>query len=258
MLFILLFVFGSCGASKKNVAINPSASQALNLEDLILQKLVENECHPNSFTAKAKMQINIPGLNQALAVDIRGLKDSILWFSISPEILGISIMEAGRALITPDSIKIIDRINNVYYAKPFNYIQNYISYPINFSMLENLLLGNRFCEFNNSTKISVLDKDNNTIELERRNNELVETIKTDINNAQIAKITAKLLQSAPQIYVEQGSYTQINNLLFSNERHIQIKNNNVYTTNIQFNKVTFNENNLSFPFTVSSKYRIEK
>ena len=46
------------------------------------------------------------------------LRDSAIWLSISP-LLGI---EAVRVLLTKDSVKALDRLNNIYYSECKGYL----------------------------------------------------------------------------------------------------------------------------------------
>src|SRR5690606_36685661 len=54
-------------------------------------------------------------------------------------VLGI---EVARVLITPDRIQIINRIQNEYIDKPFDYIYRYTSQEMGFNEIEDLLVGN--------------------------------------------------------------------------------------------------------------------
>jgi len=51
-------------------------------------------------------------------------------------------IEAGRVLITPDSVKIINRLQAEYVSKPFEYLYNFTNDELDFSSLQQLLVGN--------------------------------------------------------------------------------------------------------------------
>jgi len=93
------------------------------------------------FKAKANLSINNRG-NEA-SMNIRMKKDQTLWVSVTV----IAGIEVGRALITPDSVKIINRIESTYLAKPFDYINEFTNEQVNFSTLQALLVGNTIPDF---------------------------------------------------------------------------------------------------------------
>jgi hypothetical protein len=76
--------------------------------------------------------------NLNFTVHGRMKKDSIIWLSITP---GLGV-EALRCLITKDSILIIDRLNNQYLPFGLNYINQQFNAPIDFFMLQNMIIGN--------------------------------------------------------------------------------------------------------------------
>ena len=90
------------------------------------------------FTGKAKARIGIDGNNNDVTLNIRIKKNEAIWVSVTA-VMGI---EGARALITPDSIKVINRLDNSYLKKPFAYVHQYTSNEVNFNMLQALLIGN--------------------------------------------------------------------------------------------------------------------
>jgi hypothetical protein len=51
-------------------------------------------------------------------------------------------IEAFRILITPDSLRMVDRINKEYYEKPFSYLNQLAGTQMDYQTLENILLNN--------------------------------------------------------------------------------------------------------------------
>lgn len=69
---------------------------------------------------------------------LKMMKDQYIWMTIQVPILG----EAGRVLITKDSVKILDRYNRRYLLTNFSYLQKFSSVPLSLSKLQNALIGN--------------------------------------------------------------------------------------------------------------------
>jgi len=92
----------------------------------------------STFTAKAKAKINIDGNTNDVTLNIRIKKNQKIWVSITA-VLGL---EGARALITPDSIKIINRLESTYLKKPFSYVYQYAGNQVSYQTLEALIIGN--------------------------------------------------------------------------------------------------------------------
>jgi hypothetical protein len=103
----------------------------------VFKKLSEKQADFNTLLIKAKADLNINNNTNEVSMNIRIEKDNVIWVSVSVPIIG----EVARTFITPDSIKIINKLENTYTRKPFSYIYQFTSEQINFTALQNLLIG---------------------------------------------------------------------------------------------------------------------
>lgn len=71
---------------------------------------------------------------------IRMLQDSLIWVSVAP-VLGIEVF---RVMIRPDSVFILNRLEKTYTRESFDFIARMTGSPLDFSVLQALLLGNDF------------------------------------------------------------------------------------------------------------------
>jgi len=120
----------------------------------LFNKLKDNELKYKSFKAsfsaeyeKNKKKISFSGL-------IRINKDSLIWCLISP-VLNI---EAARVVISPDSIKILNKMEGTYMIQDFDYINEMINRGLDFDMLQSLIIGNDFSVYDNSEFKAGIDK----------------------------------------------------------------------------------------------------
>lgn len=95
----------------------------------------------NSFSAK--MTITYESETRSLPINtfngqLRMAKDQFIWMNIQVPFLG----EAGRAVITKDSLKLIDRYNKRYLLTSFSYLQKFSSVPLSLEKLQAALIGN--------------------------------------------------------------------------------------------------------------------
>ena len=113
----LLVTVSSCKTQKKVVA--PVAADIKPMVNKSVQDLQDklDSCSFNSalVTAKANVTIVREGNEMNFNISYRSKKDSVIWISVSP-LLGI---EVARLMITEDSVKILDKINNKYEVTSF-------------------------------------------------------------------------------------------------------------------------------------------
>jgi hypothetical protein len=154
-------VLFSCKAKKKLVAVTktdtvgaavkpplvatdiiPGKSAAEMLKANKLRDIRARQVDFNTFSGKAQAKLNINGDKHDVTLNIRIKKNKQIWISITA-LLGV---EAARALITPDSIKVMNKLQGTYLKKPFSYVYSYASKQINYKTLESLLIGNAIPE----------------------------------------------------------------------------------------------------------------
>jgi Domain of unknown function (DUF4292) len=81
------------------------------------------------------------GKDNELNAFIRMRKDSMIWMSLNANVGPVNI-EVFRVLITRDSIKILDKLKKVARLRSVNYVQDQVHLPVDFSTLQDLLIGN--------------------------------------------------------------------------------------------------------------------
>ncbi len=104
---------------------------------VILKKTQQKQATYQSFSGKAKLNATVSGSSLSLSANIRIKSGSVIWMSIT----AIAGIEVARVLITPDSIKLLDRINNKYIKEDFRYLHTLVSSEVNFETLESILVG---------------------------------------------------------------------------------------------------------------------
>ena len=161
--FCIAAVFG-CKAKKQlvvrkadsTITTKPAANPALAKIAAIKSKQVAF----NTFSGRAKTKLTFDGKSNDVTLNIRIQHGKKIWVSITA-LLGI---EVARALITPDSIQVINRIQGVYIKKPFSYVYTYANREVNYLTVESLLVGNAINELlNENSKIETAANGNTTI-----------------------------------------------------------------------------------------------
>lgn len=217
----------------------------------ILNQLNNHKIDFTTFSAKAKVDYeDRNGKQPDFNAFIRLKKDSLLWISISATFLGI---EAFRLYITPDTLIILNKLDKTVEYHPFNYIENIARIPMDFHLLQDILIGNpvyvgdsivSFRQTENQILIGTLGTFfKNLITLSSQNNHL-QRIKLD--DLDVTKNrTASLLYDD---YQNQGRFD------FSTNRQINVSEKSKVEVSILFKQYEFN-NELSFPFTIPRNYK---
>jgi hypothetical protein len=150
-LFLLAFfatVMNGCTGTRKAVRepLKEEGAQYLT------RKLKEHELQFHQFSAKFNATYQVDRKKTTVSGNIRISRDSIIWISVTPA-LGI---EAVRFMLTPDSIKLINRLSNTFFAKDFIYINQLLNKTLDYDMAQAFLIGNDFSLYDsNSFKASV-------------------------------------------------------------------------------------------------------
>ena len=148
LLVIIVAGLGACSASRKSVK-EPLKEQGA---EYLMGKLQEHQVTFNQFSAKFTATYTANKKKTNVSGNLRIEYDSIIWISITPA-LGI---EAVRFMLTPDSIKYLNRLNNTYLQQDFSFINQLLNKTLDFDMAQSFLIGNDFSLYeSNSFKASI-------------------------------------------------------------------------------------------------------
>lgn len=263
--FFVAFASGGCHSTKRlQTAINKKdtllAARKVMPEDSSFNKipaeealnaLNKNRIDFKTFSSKARIQYeDHNGKQPDFNAFIRLQKDSILWVSISSTFLGI---EAFRIFITPDTLIILNKLNKVAEFHPFSYIESFAKIPMDFKLLQNIIIGNpvylgdsivSYRKTENHILIGTVgDFFKNLITLSAEKNHL-ERIKLD-------DVDVSQNRTATLLY---GDYENNGGFDFATLREINVSEKSKVNVSIEFKQYGFNKE-LSFPFTIPRNYK---
>lgn len=135
---LICFLCFSCKAQKNLIVPTEVKPLPLEIPKPDLSLIITHELQFSTFSTKGITKMNLDGKVYDVTLNIRIKKDETIWVSVT----AIAGMEVSRIIIKPDSIKIIDRINDEYLQKPFSFVHDFTNEKINFQTLQSLLVGN--------------------------------------------------------------------------------------------------------------------
>lgn len=142
---LVVSVVGCKTHSKVPVAAGTKVlTDSLSMSPDSMQVLIRRaELDFSWFSARVGANTQVDQKSNSFTANLRIRKDSVIWLSISPA-LGI---EVARVLITPDSLKFINRINGTYFKGDFRYLKSLLQTEVNFPMIQAVLLGNSYLHY---------------------------------------------------------------------------------------------------------------
>ncbi len=137
-LLCALVLLAGC-AGTREVAERPDLPSAFPSHTLaqIRQNIVGGTDTLRAFEGKTSLSVDTPGRGGSFGATIRQRRGDSLYLSISP---GLGI-EAARALITPDSFFVYDRIKKRLYYGNLAYADQYLPLPLDGDDIFQSLLG---------------------------------------------------------------------------------------------------------------------
>jgi hypothetical protein len=203
-----------------------------------------------TFSAKMKVHYEgADGKDYEFNAFLRLQKDKIIWISINA-VLGI---EAFRAVITPDSVKVLNKLDKVYQLRSVSYLQEVSHLPFDFKTLQALVLGNPIYLDSN---ISFYRKDEKGISLLSegklfRNYLTLNKDDLTIRHSKLDDVDRLRARSCDLTY---GDYEKKDSVLFSTFRKIAVAEKARLDIEMTFKQYSFNEP-LNFPFSIPKNYK---
>jgi outer membrane lipoprotein-sorting protein len=212
----------------------------------VLDKMKAAEVDYQSLSAKLKINYEGPEDQQAFKGNLRVIRDSAIWMSVSP-LFGL---EVARFLITPDSVRFIDRVNNEYLAEPLHRAGSIYNAPVNFRILESLISGNLAFE---DLKIKSLDSDSSFYYLSLQGDDLEVQVKINGGSFLADALNVQQKDANRTMSVDYAAYSPVDSQYFSHQRNLQLKAAENVDVSMKFSRVRFN-NPVNIVFVVPENY----
>jgi len=103
-------------------------------EKKLTKNIVSNYCTYKNLSFKIDAKIETPEKTYNLNITYRNIRDSIIWININHN-TGIPV---ARLLITPDSTKMLNRLDNKYLRMSNDQIIKKFGYDVSFEMIQSI------------------------------------------------------------------------------------------------------------------------
>ena len=259
-IFLSSLFFYSCNTQKKIIKA-PIKEQGA---DYLFDKLKQNELKFNWFTSKFSASYKNKGESNSFDGQIRICRDSVIWLSFTP-LLGIEVF---RMIITEDSVKFINRINNTYFIGDYNYVNKFLNTNIDFDILQSFMIGNDLSFYENGKfrasleggqyKLSTAER----MKLKKfvRNSQeplkiLIQNIWIDPESFKITRADVKEIRKQNlRLEANYSVFEKVEDQLFPKKINFDIYAENNIRVSVEFNRIIINTPQL-FPFKIPPSYR---
>lgn len=256
----LLIGFASCrstrpiqsAVAKRDTAEITNArtkTDSAQVVQTVLQALDSAHINFQTFSSKVKIDYHgSDGKNYDVNANIRMQRDSAIWISINA-VLGI---EAMRALITRDSVKLIDKLNKTYTAHRIDYLQTTTALPLNLAALQDLIIGNPVFLDSNVIGYTRSPGSLSVLVLGKLFKNLISVSESD-GTVQHSKLDDANPMRARTADLSYAGYENKQGVRFATKRAISVSEKKRLDIRLDFKQYNFNEP-VSFPFSIPKNF----
>lgn len=237
---LLALLFSSCGSKR-------SASRGVNPTAVALDNTVKSFEMSNltfhTFSGRAKAKIEFEDNKHDATAHIRIDRDKAIWISVT----SLFNIEVARVLITPDSVRILNKFpRRELIEKPFSYIYQYVNPGMSFRTLQDILVGNVSTELLRSEEVQIATSDEEVIIVGSKGgltfqygmNEFQRPFATIIEDKQIDQ----------QLDVAYNQYSDVDGHVFPQRFVLHIAGDGMeIKADLEYNRLRFNER-IDMPF----------
>ncbi|SFW81135.1 protein of unknown function [Chitinophaga sancti] len=225
-------------------------ANAFNKE--LLNKLQSNVIAYKTFSAKLKVDYESDTKSPPeVTANIRMTKDSVIWISVSAPIIG----EVARAIITPDSLRAVNKMDKKVYLRDMKNAQDLLNIPFDFKTLQDMIVGNPI--FLTDSIFQVV-KTPAVISFSCESEVFTSlfNVFADDYVLQQSKVMDKDKEKGRSCELTYGEYKTMGGHKFATRRRVFVEAKGVTKINMEFNKVDFDQP-VSYPFSVPATYTKE-
>ena len=220
-LIIGLFILNSC--SKKIINHNQYNLPTSDLE--IIDQAYSNNPNYKHLNLKGIASIIIDDVETKFNINLKMIKDSVMWLSVRERVIGIELL---RAKLTPDSLYLLNRLEKSFFIKSTSQFNDISTFYLNFDDFQYILFSN-FTYPNSPYTYSIK---NENYQLSSQNESYNFDNKFRLTEAKITNFE----------YLFKISFMKYNNIdNFPRELALRILSKSNLDANIIYTKVDFNE-----------------
>ena len=264
MLIAHCSLFIAAGCARKAVPTGstngPGTSTAMPTDKKIEPSLPSVRVTNTTFaylSAKGKAQINLKGNKQNVNLALRLRRDSIIW--VSGGLLGV---EGVRAVLTRDSVRVLNKLDHTYFSGGYAYLSKLLNVPVSFAQMQALLLGDYLpAPVGTTPTVATEEAGRQRVSYTLPGVLMEQLLQAGTGRMQQLRVSDPATKRNLTVdYTEFQPLDQQANLPFARATFVQAQQpaQGVVTAAINYSKVVVERARLAFPFSVPKGYKRQK
>lgn len=243
-LCVLLAVIASCGS--KRIVTDGTASEKMTAKNIIRQHYL-NQLDFKTLAGKLRIDYSDGESDQSLSVSLRMEKDKVIWISAP---LGIV-----KAYITPERVSFYNKLENEYFDGDFSYLSNLLGTELDFTKVQNVLLGEALFDLREQGYTSSVSEDNYELKPKKPGILFKTLFRIEPKNFKMASQQLSQPLKKRLLDINYKNYQKIHKWVLPNEIYIvAIDNTERNTIDIEYRNIEFDAP-LRFPYKIPGGYK---
>lgn len=256
LILISLIFFAGCKSWKK------TTSEPDNIQKENLKQLSEQSANANFqykwLQAKISGKIETQNKNIRFKANLRMKKDSVIWVSVKP---GMGF-EAIRLMVTPDSVKMMNRLKRTYIKEEYPAIKALIGIDIPFDVFQDIIIGNM--PVINSYHIWQTDTTDNYHVIKEKSEydsdknyekKITQEFRLNPGNYKLSNLLVEKTDSENSLVsFDYFDYKELENMKYPAMIKGKINKGSISQLNLTYKKLSISEEQ-EFPFSINPKYK---
>ncbi len=239
--------------SAATVAVDPHAD-SIRFIHQVFSGIEKNRIDYKTFSGKIKVDYwDKDGKGPDLTVFVRMQKDSLIWLSVNATVFSY---EAFRILITPDSVKLINKKDKVVQFRSVKYLEEMARLPFDFRNFQDVLVGNPiFLDSGNIVSYRHNPENLTLLCIGELFKNLVTLGNDDLllRHIKLDDVDVKRNRTCDLSY---SNYNGSTGRPFATFRKISLSEKTKLDVQMEFKQYSFNES-LNYPFSIPKNYAVQ-
>ncbi len=183
--------------------------------------------------------------------NLRIKRDSAIWLSGS--LLGI---EGVRALLTPDSVRVVNRLEKSYFAGDYAYLSQLLNVPVTYHQMQDILLGDYQAAPKGALPVVKTEGDNQAVTYPQAPLILEQLVSTATGRLQQLKVSESAAQRSLTVGYADFQKPTGTQLPFAFTTNVLGQQGGAESTSatLNYQKVEVGSGHLDFPFSIPKGY----
>lgn len=243
---LLILGFGVGCRSTKTLTSTAEIDKGMSAKQIIRENS-KQDVRFKTLQAKVRIDYTEGSSSNGTTVTLRMEKDKVIWMSAP---LGIA-----RIMITKDSVRFYDKLNNHYFDGNFSLLTQLLGTDIDFQKIQNILLGEPLFNLRDDTYVKVPNEESYVLQPE--NQRALFELFFLINPGFFKLDSQQLYQPLEKrmLQIDYKKYQEVSKQIFpENIRIIALEKNDEIIIDLDFKSIHLN-GEVRFPFSIPSGYK---